>query len=68
MLLKRIQRSKKDFSNGWKCIVQLTAEVHREKDKVIVKTIEQSPMGKYIRERVCKDVTEAYFIAEEHTA
>lgn len=68
MLIKRIRSSRREFSNGWRCMVTLTAEIHKEKDRLIVKTIEQSPMGRYVKERVCKNVNEAYFIAEEHTA
>ncbi len=68
MILKRIQRSKRDFNNGWRHLVHLTAEVHQEKDGLKVVLIEQSPMGRYVRERACKNVQEAYFLADEHTA
>jgi hypothetical protein len=68
MILKRLQRNRLEFNNGWRQMVHLIAEVHQEKGYVKVVLTETSAMGKYIRERVCKDVHEAYFIAEEHTA
>jgi len=68
MIIKRIQKTKKEFDNGWLQNSLLIAEIHQEKNEVSVILTETSPMGTYIRKRVCKDATEAFFIAEEHTA
>lgn len=68
MLLKRLTKRTVDYSSGWRQLIHLIAEVHQENKVVTVKLIEQSAMGKYARERPCKDLKEAYFVAEEHTA
>ena len=68
MLVKRLFKSKMCFDNGWRQRLNLSAEIHKDKEKIVVVTVEQSSMGKYIEKRVCKDIKEAYFVAEEHTA
>lgn len=68
MLLKKLSKRTIDYSNGWRQVIHLTAEIRQENRRVTVKLIEESAMGKYAHERVCHNLTEAYFVAEEHTA
>ena len=68
MIIRKVQKSKRVYENGWSMKVFRTEEVNQVDDEVSVTLTDQSIMGTYITKRVCKDATEACFIAEEHIA
>ena len=68
MIIRKVQKTKNEYENGWAMKVFRSAEVTQENDEVSVTLTDRSIMGNYITKRVCKDATEACFIAEEHIA